>query len=81
LDFFLTVLSEFQVINTEWGNFSSSCLPITEYDEALDKESLNPGEQASFFSKRPPTLHACTVGSWVLAQPYSFVFFFRYMRS
>ncbi|KAF2929481.1 hexokinase-7 [Oryza sativa Japonica Group] len=33
------------VINTEWGNFSSSCLPITEYDEALDKESLNPGEQ------------------------------------
>ncbi|KAG2537340.1 hexokinase-7-like [Panicum virgatum] len=33
------------VINTEWGNFSSSCLPITEYDQALDKESLNPGEQ------------------------------------
>lgn len=33
------------VINTEWGNFSSSCLPITEYDQALDDESLNPGEQ------------------------------------
>jgi hypothetical protein len=33
------------VINTEWGNFDSSCLPITEYDEALDEESLNPGEQ------------------------------------
>ncbi|KAL6607721.1 hypothetical protein ACP70R_040784 [Stipagrostis hirtigluma subsp. patula] len=33
------------VINTEWGNFYSSCLPITEYDEALDDESLNPGEQ------------------------------------
>ncbi|KAG2625087.1 hexokinase-7 [Panicum virgatum] len=33
------------VINTEWGNFSSSCLPITEYDQALDEESLNPGEQ------------------------------------
>ncbi|CAM0957444.1 unnamed protein product [Alopecurus aequalis] len=33
------------VINTEWGNFSSSCLPITEYDEALDEESLNPREQ------------------------------------
>uniref|UniRef100_J3M4L5 Phosphotransferase n=2 Tax=Oryza brachyantha TaxID=4533 RepID=J3M4L5_ORYBR len=33
------------VINTEWGNFSSPCLPLTEYDEALDKESLNPGEQ------------------------------------
>uniref|UniRef100_A0ACD5U6C9 Uncharacterized protein n=1 Tax=Avena sativa TaxID=4498 RepID=A0ACD5U6C9_AVESA len=33
------------VINTEWGNFSAPCLPITEYDEALDEESLNPGEQ------------------------------------
>jgi hexokinase len=43
----LTVISSFQVINTEWGNFSSSCLPITEYDQALDAESLNPKEQAS----------------------------------
>ncbi|KAL6897855.1 hypothetical protein ACP4OV_006814 [Aristida adscensionis] len=33
------------VINTEWGNFYSPCLPVTEYDEALDEESLNPGEQ------------------------------------
>ncbi|KAJ4787510.1 Hexokinase [Rhynchospora pubera] len=33
------------VINMEWGNFKSSLLPITEYDEALDFESLNPGEQ------------------------------------
>ncbi|KAL9443654.1 hypothetical protein AB3S75_016928 [Citrus x aurantiifolia] len=33
------------VINMEWGNFRSSHLPLTEYDEALDTESLNPGEQ------------------------------------
>ncbi|KAL4339576.1 hypothetical protein GQ457_08G000450 [Hibiscus cannabinus] len=33
------------VINMEWGNFRSSHLPLTEYDEALDAESLNPGEQ------------------------------------
>ncbi|KAL2929011.1 Hexokinase-1 [Bienertia sinuspersici] len=33
------------VINMEWGNFRSSHLPITEYDIALDEESLNPGEQ------------------------------------
>ncbi|KAK6914815.1 Hexokinase, N-terminal [Dillenia turbinata] len=33
------------VINTEWGNFHSSHLPLTEYDAALDAESLNPGEQ------------------------------------
>ncbi|KAM0938205.1 putative hexokinase [Dioscorea sansibarensis] len=33
------------VINMEWGNFRSSHLPITEYDQALDLESLNPGEQ------------------------------------
>ncbi|XP_019458130.1 PREDICTED: hexokinase-1-like [Lupinus angustifolius] len=33
------------VINMEWGNFRSSYLPITEYDHALDSESLNPGEQ------------------------------------
>lgn len=29
----------------EWGNFRSSHLPITEFDQALDVESLNPGEQ------------------------------------
>ncbi|WOL14620.1 hexokinase-2 [Canna indica] len=33
------------VINMEWGNFRSSHLPITDYDQALDSESLNPGEQ------------------------------------
>ncbi|KAF7843405.1 hexokinase-1-like [Senna tora] len=33
------------VINMEWGNFRSSHLPLTEYDAALDSESLNPGEQ------------------------------------
>lgn len=34
-----------QVINMEWGNFRSSHLPLTEFDVALDAESLNPGEQ------------------------------------
>jgi len=33
------------VINMEWGNFCSSHLPVTEYDQELDEESLNPGEQ------------------------------------
>ncbi|KAF5748537.1 hexokinase [Tripterygium wilfordii] len=33
------------VINMEWGNFRSSHLPVTEYDQALDAESLNVGEQ------------------------------------
>lgn len=33
------------VINMEWGNFYSPHLPVTEYDQALDSESLNPGEQ------------------------------------
>ncbi|CAA3023712.1 hexokinase-1 [Olea europaea subsp. europaea] len=33
------------VINMEWGNFRSSHLPLTEFDHALDVESLNPGEQ------------------------------------
>ncbi|KAL8458390.1 hypothetical protein ACS0TY_036054 [Phlomoides rotata] len=33
------------VINMEWGNFRSSHLPLTEYDNGLDEESLNPGEQ------------------------------------
>lgn len=33
------------VINMEWGNFRSSHLPVTQYDQALDDESLNPGEQ------------------------------------
>ncbi|KAJ0435290.1 putative hexokinase [Helianthus annuus] len=29
----------------EWGNLNSSHLPLTEYDTALDIESLNPGQQ------------------------------------
>ncbi|KAK4395193.1 Hexokinase-1 [Sesamum angolense] len=33
------------VINMEWGNFRSSHLPLTEYDQTLDVESLNPGDQ------------------------------------
>lgn len=33
------------VINMEWGNFQTSHLPLTEYDNALDLESLNRGEQ------------------------------------
>ncbi|KAL3639750.1 hexokinase A [Castilleja foliolosa] len=33
------------VVNMEWGNFRSSHLPLTEYDHALDVESVNPGEQ------------------------------------
>lgn len=31
----------------EWGNFRSSHLPLTEYDQAMDVESLNPGEQVA----------------------------------
>ncbi|KAM3347364.1 hypothetical protein ACQJBY_021366 [Aegilops geniculata] len=41
------------VINMEWGNFYSRHLPVTEYDQALDNESLNPGEQASLFYSLP----------------------------
>uniref|UniRef100_A0A0E0JNF0 4-hydroxy-4-methyl-2-oxoglutarate aldolase n=1 Tax=Oryza punctata TaxID=4537 RepID=A0A0E0JNF0_ORYPU len=33
------------VINMEWGDFKSSHLPLTEFDQELDAESLNPGEQ------------------------------------
>ncbi|CAN6481812.1 unnamed protein product [Victoria cruziana] len=32
------------IINTEWGAFSGR-LPLTEFDEALDAASINPGEQ------------------------------------
>jgi len=40
------------VVNTEWGSFdnSLSVLPNSPYDEALDKESVNPGIQ--MFEKR-----------------------------
>ncbi|KAH7300998.1 hypothetical protein KP509_23G007200 [Ceratopteris richardii] len=33
------------IISMEWGGFSSSLLPRTQYDEALDAVSVNPGEQ------------------------------------
>lgn len=33
------------VINTEWGAFKSDKLPLSEFDKAMDFESLNPGEQ------------------------------------
>ncbi|XP_031494717.1 hexokinase-2, chloroplastic [Nymphaea colorata] len=32
------------IINMEWGAFSTG-LPLTEFDEALDAASINPGEQ------------------------------------
>jgi hexokinase len=40
------------IINTEWGSFDNelAVLPNTPYDEALDKESVNPGIQ--MFEKR-----------------------------
>lgn len=42
---FVISLPFYQVINMEWGNFRSSHLPLTEFDVALDAESLNSGEQ------------------------------------
>jgi len=40
------------IINTEWGSFDNqlSVLPQTPYDDALDKDSVNPGIQ--MFEKR-----------------------------
>jgi hexokinase len=40
------------IVNTEWGSFDNALrvLPNTPYDEALDKESVNPGIQ--MFEKR-----------------------------
>lgn len=40
------------IVNTEWGSFDNqmSVLPTTPYDDALDKESNNPGIQ--MFEKR-----------------------------
>lgn len=40
----LTEVSAMQIINTEWGAFSDN-LPLTEFDRAMDIESINPGEQ------------------------------------
>nr|CAB3478255.1 unnamed protein product [Digitaria exilis] len=49
------------VINMEWGNFRSDKLPTSEYDKALDFESLNPGEQVpdTSLEARYITLHVC----------------------
>nr|ARD05874.1 hexokinase-1 [Haloxylon ammodendron] len=33
------------VINTEWGNYDSSLLPLTDYDRALDNDSPNHHKQ------------------------------------
>ncbi|XP_002974995.2 hexokinase-1 [Selaginella moellendorffii] len=41
--------SRFMVINTEWGSSWSDNLPRADVDEALDAESINPGDQ--FFEK------------------------------
>ena len=46
----ILLASGVQCINMEWGNFgalaaSRALLPRTRFDEALDKESLNIGEQ------------------------------------
>nr|CAD1824161.1 unnamed protein product [Ananas comosus var. bracteatus] len=43
------------VINMEWGNFRSSHLPLTDYDQDLDFESLNPGEQKLPFRDTVPS--------------------------
>ncbi|KAL8472813.1 hypothetical protein ACS0TY_029870 [Phlomoides rotata] len=37
--------AETQAINMQWGNFSSSHLPLTEYDSSLDAESIDPGHR------------------------------------
>ncbi|KAM3303534.1 hypothetical protein P3S67_014564 [Capsicum chacoense] len=34
-----------KVIHMEWGNFRSTHLSVTEYDQNLDGSSLNPEEQ------------------------------------
>ena len=36
-----------QVINMEWGNFSSDLLPLFFADIEVDTESLNRGEQVN----------------------------------
>ncbi|CDP03252.1 unnamed protein product [Coffea canephora] len=46
----------------KWGNFRSSHLPLTEYDQGLDAESLNPGEQVN------RALYSCFVFNKVLCR-------------
>lgn len=39
------------LMSTEWGSFENKlCLPVTPYDEELDRNSVNPGDQT--FDKR-----------------------------
>ncbi|WVQ71653.1 hypothetical protein IAR50_001193 [Cryptococcus sp. DSM 104548] len=39
---------EYMVVNTEWGAFDNRrrCLPVSIYDNKLDRESINPRKQA-----------------------------------
>ncbi|KAL7152435.1 hypothetical protein ABFS83_04G096900 [Erythranthe nasuta] len=62
------------VINMEWGNFRSSHLPITEYDHALDVESLNPGEQ--IFEKLTSGMYLGEIVRRVLLRMAEEAFFF-----
>lgn len=47
--FFVIACLVVQVINTNWGDFSSPHLPRTEFDACLDAESSNPGCRVSHF--------------------------------
>lgn len=49
-------MSHYQVINLEWGNFRSPFLPRTFSDEAVDEESVSPGDQVRIFFTQP--MHA-----------------------
>ncbi|KAK4482006.1 hypothetical protein RD792_012922 [Penstemon davidsonii] len=62
------------VINMEWGNFRSSHLPLTEYDHALDVESLNPGEQ--IFEKLTSGMYLGEILRRVLLKMAEEAFFF-----
>lgn len=53
----------------EWGNFRSSHLPITEYDHALDLESLNPGEQVKLLFSS--SYSSCSLFHYKLVIPYN----------
>ena len=72
----------------EWGNFRSSHLPLTEYDNELDAESLNPGEQVIIFCMHVdcPVVIYIHVQSAFAIQLFSALFLFlcvfcRYLRS
>ncbi|KAK7389590.1 hypothetical protein VNO78_24754 [Psophocarpus tetragonolobus] len=62
------------VINMEWGNFRSSHLPLTEYDYALDAESLNPGDQ--IFEKMTSGMYLGEIVRRVLCKMAEEAFFF-----